>query len=99
MDDFFNREPVELKSVIFEIAKQLGLEDNIIQAKIAEKWVEVVGNNMAKAVIIKKFDKGTLHLTTSSSAWRTEIKLRKAAIIKLLNEKLGNIVVLELIIR
>lgn len=99
MNDFFNREPVELKAVILQIAKQLGLEDSITQAKIIEKWIEIVGDKMAQAVMIKKFDNGTLHLATSSSAWRSELKLRKDSVIKLLNEKLGSKVVHEIIIR
>lgn len=60
------------------------------RAQIAmRKWPEVVGAAIAEKSAPDRYDRGTLWVVASGSAWAQEIRLRKEEIVKRLNELAG----------
>jgi predicted nucleic acid-binding Zn ribbon protein len=99
MDNYYSNNTQKLGDVLLTIAKKIGAEDSYYQSIIEEKWKEFVGEILAEQAKIKKFDKGNLIISVSSSTWRTELKLRKASLIKKINESLGMNLVNEIIFK
>lgn len=74
------------------LAKALGRPEvlKMARAQIAmQKWGEVVGPALAERSAPDRYEKGTLWVVATGSAWATEIRLRKEEIVKRLNEAAG----------
>lgn len=57
------------------------------RAQIAmHRWGEVVGEALAEKSFPDRYEKGTLWVVASGSAWAQEIRLRKEDIVRRLNE-------------
>ncbi|HXH61845.1 MAG TPA: DUF721 domain-containing protein [Fimbriimonadaceae bacterium] len=52
-------------------------------------WAEVVGDGLADRAAPDRYERGTLWVVASGSAWAQEIRLRKDEIVKRLNEAAG----------
>ncbi len=60
------------------------------RAQIAmRRWPEVVGDALADKTLPDRYDKGTLWVVASGSAWAQEIRLRKEEIVRRMNEVAG----------
>jgi predicted nucleic acid-binding Zn ribbon protein len=60
------------------------------RAQIAmRKWEEIVGEALADKSTPDRYEKGTLWVVASGSAWAQEIRLRKEEIVSRLNEAAG----------
>lgn len=57
--------------------------------KAMQKWGEVVGEALADKSFPDRFDRGTLWVVATGSAWAQEIRLRKEEIVRRLNEAAG----------
>lgn len=53
------------------------------------RWNEVVGETLAVKSTPDRYEKGTLWVVASGSAWAQEIRLRKEEIVRRLNEISG----------
>jgi predicted nucleic acid-binding Zn ribbon protein len=57
------------------------------RAQIAmQRWGEVVGEGLADKSFPDRFEKGTLWVVATGSAWAQEIRLRKEEIVRRMNE-------------
>jgi len=81
--------PKQLNSILDELISSKGWEDRLKEIALPEYWKEVVGSAVADKAQFKRFDDGTIFVSTVSSTWRTELQLRSDLIIKQLNNKLG----------
>lgn len=88
-----------LDEVINEIVSHLGYENEFLKNKISENWTEIVGEKLSKNLIITNYSNGILFLNCNSSAWRSELILRKDKIIKSINEKLRTNKIRNIIIK
>lgn len=89
----------QLSNLINDFAKQHGLEEKLLEERIAKLWVETVGGIIAKYTKVIKFENGILYLNTESSTWRTEIRLRSKELCNKINTKLGTNSVKEIKIK
>lgn len=55
-----------------------------------EKFNEIVGEQIARQVKLKNFEKGILKIEVESSVWKNEIFLLREKIIEKLNKALEN---------
>ncbi len=53
------------------------------------RWEEVVGPGLARATAPDRFDRGTLWVTTTGSAWSQELILQKHIVLERLNTLAG----------
>ena len=88
---YFQRNgPKQLNSLLGELISSKGWGDRLKEIALPEYWKEVVGETVADKAQFRKFDDGIIFVATDSSTWRTELQLRSEAIIRQLNNKLGN---------
>jgi predicted nucleic acid-binding Zn ribbon protein len=90
---------IELNTVIKSIVKQKKWDDLFVCSRIIEVWSQILDGKLVTKVKVKKFEKGVLYLETESSAWRTELQLRKKQIINKINYLIKNDSVLDMIIK
>ena len=79
-------EPVS--SVINQLKKQLGLDDNYYV--LISVWEKEVGNNKVE---LNGFKNGTVFARTESAVYLSDFNLKKRQLIKRLNQYLGKTVV------
>lgn len=81
-----------MKKVENMLASALGRPEvlKMARAQIAmQKWGEVVGEALADKSFPDRYEKGTLWVVATGSAWAQEIRLRKEEIVKRLNDAAG----------
>jgi predicted nucleic acid-binding Zn ribbon protein len=76
--------------------KGLGLRERLREYDVLNKWEDVVGEQIARNTAARTIEKGILLVEVSTGAWRQELHMRKADIIKRLNEVLGTEVVKDI---
>ncbi len=89
MSKNIKREYQPIDAVINEIVENFGLENEFLSEKIKQLWVEIVGENIAKNATISRFRDGILFIQCSSSAWRSELLLRKNKLTERFNQLLN----------
>jgi predicted nucleic acid-binding Zn ribbon protein len=66
------------------------MERDVVQAaratEVLRRWEEVVGADLATRSWPDRFDKGTVWVAVTGSAWAQELRLRKEQILRRLNE-------------
>lgn len=87
---------ISLQNALNLATTELGLQEKILENQISKIWLENYGDNLAK---ISKFQKGTLHLLTTSTTWRYELELRKDSILEDINSKLKKPAISRIVIK
>jgi hypothetical protein len=95
----YSKPATELGLAIEEFFKKFGYEREYYQGKVLNEWPDIVGEVMAGRVKISGFDGETLTVRTENSIWKNEIFLRKAEIIKLLNDRYNYKIVSDIYIK
>lgn len=62
--------------------KKNGYKDLVIDIKIREKWITIIGEELSKVCKIDSFDKGLLIVKVSNSSMRNEIFYLKNELLK-----------------
>ena len=88
-----------LKQLLEKLIEMHGWEDKLDFNKMLGFWHEIVGDSIATHSSLNKMVEGVLHIRTDSSVWRSELLIREAEIIKLINERLSKNAVISLKIR
>ncbi len=92
-------EPVIFKDILNVIVQKLGWSELYLQSQLENDWKELLGENIANVVKIRKLKDKTLVLKIHSSTWRTEMTLRKQWLINLINDKYGENSIIDIVIR
>lgn len=95
----FNNQPKELSKIIDDLIKDKGWEEKIIEVKLTEIWLEIVGETIANNAKVSKLDDGILTILTESSTWRNELRLRSDEIIDKINKKINKDIIKKLKIK
>ncbi len=99
MSSSINRKPKYIKSIIDQIVKDKGLDDELSQSIITENWDKIMGESIAAFTKIRKLNKGVLIIEAESSTLRAEIMIRKEQLINKINKILNNNAVTTIVIR
>ncbi len=91
--------PNSLSEVLAMLVNKKGWHDQYFQAKLANKWQNIVGDKIALETSIDSLKDGILTIRTQSSTWRTELTLRANQLIQKINEELQSDVVEKIVIR
>lgn len=89
----------KLDELVGLVLRQLGLERKFKEYEVSEIWPEVVGGMIASRTKDLYMTEGKLFVTFTSSVVRNEIKMVKEGVIAALNDRLGENVVKEIIIK
>lgn len=80
-------------TLVDELIKELGWEDNFYLGKIDSFWTEVIEEPLSNKAKPFKLNKGTLIINTNSPTLKSEILIRK----DMLKDKINNILNLNII--
>lgn len=75
----FRRNDIVINPIVF---------DKLEEARVKQKWKQIIGPVFAKAVTSEAYYKGTLFVNIQSPAIRNELFLNRSSIIKQVNEQL-----------
>lgn len=87
-----------LQQILQTIIKNQKLDEVLERNELIEKFEEIVGNQIAKQVKVKNFEKGILKIEVESSVWKNEIFLLRERIIEKINQSFGKPIVKQIVI-
>lgn len=87
-----------LQQILQTIIKNQKLDEVLERNELIEKFEEIVGNQIAKQVKVKNFEKGILKIEVESSVWKNEIFLLRERIIEKINQSFGKTIVKQIVI-
>jgi len=79
----------QLGSMVPRVLRDLGLEDSARAARIAERWEEVVGREIAQHCTPTALSGRVLEATADSSTWCQALRLQAPEILAALKEAFG----------
>ncbi|MFM2284943.1 MAG: hypothetical protein RLZZ543_440 [Bacteroidota bacterium] len=79
--------------------RQYGLNGRYKEFRLLQSWSEVMGPMIANRTDDIRIYEGVLYIQLSSATLRTELGFAKAKIIQSLNDKIGEIIVKDIVFR
>lgn len=93
------RNEQSIGEILREYLKVTQLENVVFADRIAEIWQEVLGDEIAKETDRIFLQSGYLFVNLKSPSLKTELMMRRTQIAHRLNEKLGNEIIKNVVIR
>lgn len=93
------RNTESVTDVLHQYLRLNGLEGPLNEYRLLQAWEEVMGEGVARYTTQKYLRNQTLYVHLTSAALKADLMMRRGEIIKQLNEKVGSIVIYDLIIR
>jgi hypothetical protein len=88
-----------ISDVVSELLKELHIDQKLKEIRLINSWEELLGKNVARATTQIFIKNRVLFIYLKSSVVRNELMMLKTGIIKALNDKAGEIVVDELVLK
>ena len=85
--------------VISELLKEIHIDQKLKEIAVINSWGEVLGPNISRATVNLFIRNRVLFVSLSSSVVRNELLMLKSKIIKALNDKVGDKVVDDIVLR
>ncbi|MCC6846452.1 MAG: DUF721 domain-containing protein [Bacteroidetes bacterium] len=90
---------VSLKTLLHKFIRETGLERKVHEMSVPSYWREAVGEKIAEISEVKYFENGQMFIEVQAAVWRSELIMRREEIRKAINERCGEEMVREIIIR
>ncbi len=90
------REAQTITQLIHHYLREEGLETPLNQHRLIVAWPEVAGKVVAKYTRDLSIRNQVLMVHLSSAALRAELQMRRAELMKQLNEKVGSVVIYDI---
>lgn len=91
--------PQSLDTLLKQYLKRMPQRSEMKRGMILHFWPGIVGDRVARATKDLYFDNDRLICVVQSEAWRHEIHMNRFSITKKLNDKVGDGVVKEIVVR
>lgn len=88
-----------ISEVVSQLLKELHIDNKIKEVRLINSWNEVLGNNVARATDKLYIKNRILFVHLKSAVVRNELSMLKSSIIKTLNEKAGEKVIDDIVLR
>ena len=88
-----------ISDVVSELLKELHIDHKLKEIRLINSWEEILGKNVARATTNIFIKNRVLFVYLKSSVVRNELMMLKTGIIKALNDKAGEIIVDEIILK
>lgn len=76
------RAPSAVADVLASIVNRYGLTTQFAQARLEERWADLVGEPIARVTRILSTEMGILTIAVSSSSWRQSLQLEQDALLQ-----------------
>lgn len=93
------RNTEQVTDVLYQYLRANGLEGPLNEYRLLQAWEEVMGELVARYTTQKYLKNQTLYVHLSSAPLKSELMMRRSEIVKSLNDKVGSIVIYDLIVR
>lgn len=93
------RNEQSIREILDQYLKVTQLENVVFQQQIAEIWQGIVGDLITKETQRISLQGGCLFLTLKSPSLKNEIMMRRSAIARAINEKLGSEIIKTVYVR
>lgn len=93
------RKTENVSDVALQYLRDMGLEGPLNEYRLLQAWDDVMGPLVGKNTRQKSIYNQTLYVQITSSALKAELMMRRAEIIKSLNDAVGAIVIYDLVMR
>ena len=93
------RNEQSIGEILRQYLKATQLENVVFQQRIADLWQETVGEVITRETDRISMQNGCLYISLKSPSLRTEIMMRRSAIARVLNEKLGEDIIKSVFVR
>ena len=93
------RKTENVSDVALQYLRDMGLEGLLNEYRLLQAWDDVMGPLVVKNTRQKSIYNQTLYVQITSSALKAELMMRRAEIIKSLNDAVGAIVIYDLVMR
>ena len=87
---------VSLGDSIQTLMQNLGLKSRVDQYRVIDSWDEIVGEAIAKVATADRVKDHVLFVKVKGMTWRTELVFQKQEILRLISEKVGKNVVVDI---
>lgn len=91
--DRTGRDPELLGAALEKLVVEQGWQHDSAVAALTNRWVEIVGPDVAAHSTPGEFSGGILHIQADSTAWATQLKLLTATILGAISGEIGSGVV------
>lgn len=88
-----------ISDVVSELLKELHIDHKLKEIRLINSWEEILGKNVARATTNIFIKNRVLFVYLKSSVVRNELMMLKTGIIKALNDKAGEIIVDEIVLK
>jgi hypothetical protein len=88
-----------ISDVVSELLKELHIDHKLKEIRLINSWEEILGKNVARATTNLFIKNRTLFVSLKSSVVRNELMMLKTGIIKALNDKAGEMLIDEIILK
>lgn len=92
-------DPISVGQALEEFFQERKLRNVITEGKAIELWKNITGDYIASQTDEVHLRDGVLNITISSAAVRSEIHMRRRYYISVINNKLGQKIVKQIIVR
>ena len=89
----------KLSEILNDLVETPKLRSGFYKVSIEEAWNELMGKSIASYTESLYFNKGVLVVKLNSAPLRHELSLGKEKLVKLLNDKVGKVVVERIVIK
>ncbi len=88
-----------ISDVVSQLLKELHIDHKLKEIRLINSWEEILGKNVARATTNIFIKNRILFVSLKSSVVRNELMMLKTGIIKALNEKAGETLVDDIILK
>jgi hypothetical protein len=88
-----------ISDVVGELLKELHIDQKLKEIRLINSWEEVLGKNVARATSNIYVKNRILFVHLKSSVVRNELMMLKTGIIKALNDKAGETLIDEIVLK
>ncbi len=88
-----------ISDVVNELLKNLNIDHKLKEVRLTNSWGEVLGNNVARSTTKIFIKNRILFVYLKSSVIRSELLMLKSGIIKALNDKVGEKIIDDIVLK
>jgi predicted nucleic acid-binding Zn ribbon protein len=89
----------KISDILKEFLRENKLDVRLKERQVIESWEELMGKTISRSTKKIYIKESILYVVTSSSVVRSELHMLRQEIVRKLNEKMGEEVITELVLR
>ncbi len=92
----FRRQVKSISELVTKTLRDNGLETPLLQRRLIESWGRVAGPTIDKYTTEKFIKNQTLFVRISNPALRADLSMMRSRLVKLLNQEVGSMVIVDI---